>query len=103
MFKDDASISVIVNKNKYDAFISVKIGNFEKIISIENYQRWHFYLVSLLNLLKDDASSSVIENINQRCRFLKASLVTKTYNDRPGDDTLEKRHLTPLLTLKKRH
>ena len=39
MFKDDASISVIVNKNKYDAFISVKIGNFEKIISIENDQR----------------------------------------------------------------
>ena len=90
MFKDDASISV-------------KIGNFEKIISIENYQRWHFYLVSLLNLLKDDTSSSIIENINQRYRFLKASLVTKTYNNRSRDDALEKHYLIPLLTLKKRH
>ena len=54
-------------------------------------------------LFKDDTSLSVIESINQRWRFLEASLLTKTYNDRGEEDALEKRHLILFLMLKKRH
>ena len=54
-------------------------------------------------LFKDVTFLNVIKGIHQRWRFLKASLLLKTYNDRQKDDALEKRHLLPFLTSKKRH
>ena len=47
--------------------------------------------------------TSVIINIIQRWRFLETSLLANTYNDKAEEDTLEKRHLLPFLTCKKRH
>ena len=62
-----------------------------------------FLRVSLLTLVKDDASLSVIKSIYQRGRFLEASLLVNTYNDRAEEDALEKCHLLHFLTRKKRH
>ena len=47
--------------------------------------------------------TSVVINIIQRWRFLEASLLANTYNDRAEEDALEKHHLLPFLTRKKRH
>ena len=58
---------------------------------------------SLLMLFKDVTFLNVIKGIHQRWRFRRASLLVKTYNDRLEDDALEKCHLLPFLTCKKRH
>ena len=47
--------------------------------------------------------TSVVINIIQRWRFLEESLLANTYNDRAEEDALEKHHLLPFLTRKKRH
>ena len=54
-------------------------------------------------LFKDDTFLNVIKGIHQRWCFLKVSLLAKTYNDKPEDDALEKRHLLHFLRRKKRH
>ena len=58
---------------------------------------------SLLMLFKDVTFLNVIKGIHQRWRFRKSSMLVKTYNDRLKDDALEKCHLLPFLTCKKRH
>ena len=60
-------------------------------------------IILVKKIFKDDIFLSVIESIIQRWHFLKASLLTKIYNDRGEEDALEKHHLMLFLTLKKRH
>ena len=59
-------VSWIRKKIKDDAFKSVKIGNFIKIILEKKCSKMMFLRVSLLTVFKDDTCLSVIECINQR-------------------------------------